>query len=433
MVALDLIRKKRNGEKLNRNEIEYFIRGYTRDEIPDYQAAAFLMAVFFQGMDSDETLYLTEAMQHSGDIMNLSEIPGVKVDKHSTGGVGDKTTLIVVPIVASCGVPVAKMSGRGLGHTGGTIDKLESIPGFCTSLTKEQFIRQVEEIGLAITGQTGNLAPADKKLYALRDVTGTVDNRSLIAASIMSKKLASGSDAIVLDVKTGSGAFMKTADEAEELAQLMVAIGKRAGKRIAALLTDMDKPLGRNIGNSLEMIEAIDVLQGRGPEDLKEICVELSANMLSLAGKGTLEKCRDLARTTIVRGKAFCKFMEMVKRQGGDLAAVEDPTELPKADIQVEWIAENTGYIQKMQAEKLGLASVALGAGRKTKADSIDPSAGIVLLKKTGDVVEKGEPLAVLHTAKQKNIDEALFQLQDAILIGENKVTIEKMILGRVD
>jgi pyrimidine-nucleoside phosphorylase len=282
MFILDLILKKRNGMKLNWDEIEYFVRGYTNGDIEDYQAAAFLMAVFFQGMDADETLCLTEAMLNSGDIVDLSEIPGIKTDKHSTGGVGDKTTLIVAPIVASCGVPVAKMSGRGLGHTGGTIDKLESIPGFQTSLTREQLISNVKEIGLAIAGQTGNLAPADKKIYALRDVTGTIENISLIAASIMSKKLASGSDAIVLDVKAGSGAFMKSKNEAEKLAKMMVEISRGAGKKAVAVLTAMDSPLGMSIGNALEVAEAVDILKGHGPTDLKEICIELAANEISM-------------------------------------------------------------------------------------------------------------------------------------------------------
>jgi len=432
MFVLDLILKKRNGMKLNRDEIEYFVRGYTNDDIEDYHAAAFLMAVFFQGMDTDETLYLTEAMLHSGDIVDLSEIPGIKTDKHSTGGVGDKTTLIVAPAVASCGVPVAKMSGRGLGHTGGTIDKLESIPGFQTGLTREQLIRNVKEIGLAIAGQTGNLAPADKKIYALRDVTGTVENISLIAASIMSKKLASGSDAIVLDVKVGSGAFMKSMDEAEKLAKMMVEISRGAGKKAVAVLTGMDSPLGMNIGNALEVAEAVDILKGHGPEDLKGVCIELAANMLMLGGKGTLDGCRELAAKSIADGTAFEKLIEMVKRQGGDISVLEDTRKLPKAPVKEEYKAETEGYIIQMNTEKFGMASAALGAGRKTIADKIDPSAGLVLLKKYGDIVEKGEPIAILHTSKKEKISDALEILKGSVLAGEKSPPEVPIVLGRI-
>lgn len=336
MHALDIIVKKRNGEKLTRQEIEFFVAGYTRDEIADYQASAFLMAVFLRGMDDDETLWLTQAMLHSGDVVDLSCIPGVKTDKHSTGGVGDKTTLIIGPIVASCGVPVAKMSGRGLGHTGGTIDKLEAIPGFRTSLTAVEFTENVREIGLAVAGQTGNLAPADKKFYALRDVTGTIENASLIAASIMSKKLACGTDAIVLDVKTGNGAFMKTVEQAKALAAKMVEIGRGAGKRVTALITEMDRPLGMAIGNALEVIEAIQVLKGQGAEDLKAVSIELAANMLMLGGKGDLEHCRKLALQAVSDGSAFRKFTQMIQRQGGDPAVAENPSMLPRAPIQAD-------------------------------------------------------------------------------------------------
>ncbi len=432
MFVLDLILKKRNGMKLNWEEVEYFVRGYTNGDIEDYQAAAFLMAVYFQGMDAEETLYLTEAMLNSGDIVDLSEIPGIKTDKHSTGGVGDKTTLIVAPVVASCGVPVAKMSGRGLGHTGGTIDKLESIPGFQTSLTREQLIRNVKDIGLAIAGQTGNLAPADKKIYALRDVTGTVENISLIAASIMSKKLASGSDAIVLDVKVGSGAFMKSMDEAEKLAKMMVEISRGAGKKAVAVLTGMDSPLGMNIGNALEIAEAVDILKGQGPKDLREISIELAANMLMLGGKGTLESCRELAAKSIADGTAFNKLIEMVKRQGGDPSVLEDTGKLPEAPVKVEYIAERTGYIVQMNAEKFGMVSATLGAGRKTIADKIDPSAGIVLLKKYGDTVEKGEPIAILHTSRKETIPDALGILKGSVLIGEKPPSEVPIILGTI-
>lgn len=433
MFAIDIILKKRNGIKLSRGEIEYLVKGFTSDDIPDYQAAAFLMAVYFQGMGEDETLWLTEAMLYSGDVIDLSGIPGIKTDKHSTGGVGDKTTMIVAPVVASCGIPVAKMSGRGLGHTGGTIDKLESIPGLHTDLTKDEFIGNVREIGIAVAGQTGNLAPADKKLYALRDVTGTVDNVSLIASSIMSKKLASGADAIVLDVKIGSGAFMKTLEEAKVLAKAMVNIGKGAGRRIMALLTEMDRPLGYNIGNALEVVEAVDVLKGGGPSDLKEVCNELASNMLMLGGKGSLDECRELAQKAVTSGAAYKKFLEMVKKQGGDPGVIENTSKLPSAAIKVEWRAEKSGYISKMQAEKLGMASLLLGAGRKTKTDVIDPAAGIVFYKKTGDRVEKGEPVAILHTSKEYCVCEVTKVLNDSIYIEDNPPEKRPVILGRVD
>ncbi|MDD4297929.1 MAG: pyrimidine-nucleoside phosphorylase [Ruminiclostridium sp.] len=433
MFALDIILKKRNGFKLTREEIEYMVKGFTVGEIPDYQAAAFLMAIYFQKMDEDETLWLTEAMLYSGDVIDLSDIPGIKADKHSTGGVGDKTTMIVAPVVASCGIPVAKMSGRGLGHTGGTIDKLESIPGFRTELKKEEFFSIVKEIGIAVAGQTGNLAPADKKLYALRDVTGTVDNISLIASSIMSKKLASGADAIVLDVKIGSGAFMKTTEDAKLLAKAMVNIGKGAGRKIVALLTEMDRPLGLNIGNALEVIEAVEVLKGGGPSDLIEVCNELASNILMLCGTGSMDECRELANNAIVSGAAYKKFLEMVVKQGGDPSTIEDMSKLPIAAVKVEWKAEQAGYISKMQAEKLGIASLLLGAGRKTKTDIIDPSAGIILNKKTGDRIEKGEMIAVLHTSKANCVPDAIRVLNDSIYINEKPPEERPVIIGRVD
>lgn len=433
MHILDIILKKRNGRKLTREEITFIVDGYTKDMIPDYQVSAFLMAVYFRGMDQDETLWLTEAMLHSGDIVDLSNIPGIKVDKHSTGGVGDKTTLIIGPIVASCGVPVAKMSGRGLGHTGGTIDKLESIPGFRTNLSKEEFVENVREIGLAVAGQTGNLAPADKKFYALRDVTGTIENISLIAASIMSKKLASGSDAITLDIKTGSGAFMKTVEDATVLGRAMVDIGHGAGKKITALITEMDRPLGLAIGNALEVAEAINVLKGDGPQDLTQVCIELASNMLMHGGKGTMETCRRLAANALADGSAMMKLIEMIKRQGGDPGVAEDPSRLPKAPIQVEWKADISGYIHSMQAEKLGMASMVLGAGRKTKTDVIDPSSGIVLLKKAGDRIDKGEPLAILHTSVEETIAEATSLLYSSIRVQSEPVEQRPLILGRVE
>lgn len=432
MHALDIIVKKRNGEKLTREEIDFFVTGYTRETIADYQASAFLMAIYFCGMDDDETLWLTEAMLHSGDVVDLSCIPGIKTDKHSTGGVGDKTTLIIGPMVAACGVPVAKMSGRGLGHTGGTIDKLESIPGFRTNLSAQEFVDNVREIGLAVAGQTGNLAPADKKFYALRDVTGTVENISLIAASIMSKKLACGADAIVLDVKTGSGAFMKTVEQARVLAEKMVEIGRGAGKKVTALITEMDRPLGLAIGNTLEVLESVEVLKGRGPEDLKQVCIELASSMLMLGGKGDLEHCRKLAMQVLSDGSAWRKFVRMIRRQGGDPTFAEDPSWLPQASVQDEWRSNQAGYIHSMQAEKLGMASLALGAGRKTKADVIDPSAGIVLLKKTGDWVEAGEPLAVLHTSDNTRINAAIEILEGSLLVSKEPAEPRPLILGRV-
>lgn len=433
MHALDIILKKRNGGKLTRQEIEFIVNGYTEGSIPDYQASAFLMAVYFRGMDDDETLWLTEAMLHSGDMVDLSGIPGIKVDKHSTGGVGDKTTLIIGPIVAACGVPVAKMSGRGLGHTGGTIDKLESIPGFRTNLSAEEFTGNVREIGLAVAGQTGNLAPADKKIYALRDVTGTVDNISLIAASIMSKKLASGSDAIVLDVKTGSGAFMKTVEEAAALARKMVDIGRGAGKRMMALLTEMDRPLGLAIGNALEVSEAVEILKGEGPQDLREVCLELAANMLVLGGKGPVEACREMASRAISDGTALMKFAQMIEKQGGDPSIADDPSRLSQAPVRVEWKAGTSGYIHSMQVEKLGMASLALGAGRRTKDDTIDPSAGIVLVKKTGDRIERGETLAVLHTSDERLVGEASAIMREAVDIREQPAEQRPLILGRIE
>ncbi len=432
MFALDIVVKKRNGEKLTKEEIKYFIDGYTKGEIPDYQASAFLMAIYFKGMDTQETLWLTEAMLHSGDIVDLSCIPGIKVDKHSTGGVGDKTTLVITPIVAACGVSVAKMSGRGLGHTGGTIDKLESIPGFRTSLSPKEFITNVKEIGIAVAGQTGNLAPADKKLYALRDVTGTVENVSLIAASIMSKKLASGSDAIVLDVKIGSGAFLKTAEDARKLAKTMVDIGHGAGKKTIAILTDMDRPLGNNIGNALEVSEAVEILKGNGADDLREVCIELATNMLFLADKGDIEVCREQVINSIENGTALNKLIQMVQMQGGDAKAIEDTSKLPQAAIKFEWKSAISGYIEKMNAENLGIASLILGAGRKNKDDIIDPSAGIVLCKKSCDRVEAGQTLAVLHTCDKERISEALKVLKTAISISKTPVSRHPLILGKV-
>lgn len=388
MRMYDLIMKKRNGEALTEQEIQYMIREYVAGEIPDYQMSAFLMAVYFKGMTEEETLAMTQAVAHSGEMVDLSGIEGVKVDKHSTGGVGDKTTMIIAPIVAACGVKVAKMSGRGLGHTGGTVDKLESIPGLHTSLSREDFFNVVNQTGLSVIGQSGNLAPADKKLYALRDVTATVDSIPLIAVSIMSKKLAAGNDCILLDVKTGSGAFMKSIDDSIALAKEMVAIGENAGRKTVALITDMDIPLGHNIGNSLEVIEAVETLKGNGPEDLTEVCVHLASNMLFLAGKGTLEECRSLVREVIANGEALKRLAAMVEAQGGDSSVIFDTDKFEKAAYQHEVLAKKSGYITFMDTESCGIASAMLGAGRETKDSQIDFAAGIILKKKVGDYVE---------------------------------------------
>lgn len=432
MNMYDLIRKKKMGEALTGDEIQFFVDGYTSGQIPDYQASAFLMAVYFQGMNDYETSMLTMAMTHSGDVVDLSSIPGLKVDKHSTGGVGDKTTLVIGPIVASCGVPVAKMSGRGLGHTGGTLDKLESIPGFNTALPTEQFLSNVREMGLSVIGQTGNLAPADKKLYALRDVTSTVDNISLIAASIMSKKLAAGTDVILLDVKTGSGAFMKTLDDSIRLAETMVAIGEHVGKKTIALITDMDRPLGQAIGNILEVKEALDTLCGHGPTDLTEVCLHLAANMLYLAGKGTLDTCLDMAKEAIESGRAFKKFKEMVLAQGGDVSVIDNPGLFVEASIQYEVKAEQDGWITSIDTERCGLTSVVLGAGRHSLEDRIDYSAGIILKANVGSKVSKGQTLAVLHTSNAAAVETAESMLKKALRIGTTAPDTVPLIHARI-
>ncbi len=433
MRMYDIIRKKRDGGTLSRAQIAAFVRGVTDGSIPDYQTAALLMAIYFNGLTDEETAILTDEMAHSGDMVDLSPIDGVKVDKHSTGGVGDKTTLIVAPIVAACGVRVAKMSGRGLGHTGGTIDKLESIPGFCTSLSNERFFAVVRETGAAVVGQTGNLAPADKKLYALRDVTATVENTGLIAASIMSKKLAAGADAIVLDVKTGSGAFMKTVEDSEKLAAAMVAIGEHTGRRTVALITDMDRPLGFAIGNSLEVIEAVETLQGRGPADLTEVCLELAANMLALGGKGEIGACRALARETLESGRAFDAFCRMVEAQGGDSACLKDTGKFERAAIAHEVRAERAGWFAAMDTEAVGECSVVLGAGRETKDSPIDFAAGIRLVKKPGDRIKAGDVLAVLYTNDPAAAEPAEKRFLAAVRIGDEEPAAVPLIHARVD
>lgn len=407
MRMYDIIAKKRDGGELTPEEITFFVRGCTSGEIPDYQTSALLMAIVLKGMTNAETAALTENMAASGEMADLSSIPGVKADKHSTGGVGDKTTLVVAPIVASLGVKVAKMSGRGLGHTGGTADKLESIPGMRLTIGRDEFFDIVRRVGVSLITQSGNLVPADKKLYALRDVTATVESIPLIASSVMSKKIAAGADCILLDVKAGSGAFMKTTEDAVRLAETMVAIGEHAGRRTAALITDMSCPLGNAVGNSLEVREACDTLRGRGPADLTELCVELSAGMLHLAGKGDLQICRDMAAAQIRNGAGFAKLKEMVSAQGGDTSVLEDGEKFPKAKLCREITADSDGYLYSMNTEEIGISSMLLGAGRRTKDDPIDYSAGIVLRKKTGDRVHKGEPLAVFHTSGEEKFAEA--------------------------
>ena len=417
MRMYDVIKKKRDGEALSAEEIRAFIEGYSKGEIPDYQAAALCMAIFFRGMSDEETTELTWAVRDSGERLDTSRIKGLRVDKHSTGGVGDKTSLVVAPIVASLGLTVAKMSGRGLGHTGGTIDKLEAIPGFCTGLAVSEFENIVNETGIAIVGQSATLAPADKMLYALRDVTATVDSMPLIASSIMGKKLAADDDCIVLDVKTGSGSFMKELEDSRTLAKLMVAIGKRAGKRISALITDMDRPLGYAVGNSLEVVEAIEALQGKGPEDLVELSLALASQILFLADKGTIEECRALAQDAITSGKALDTFAKMVEAQGGDPEYIYHPEKFATAPYSREVKVTQSGYIASVDTEKYGLASLLLGAGRNTKEDEIDLTAGYMIKKKTGDYVNAGDTLAVLYTSNASLLDAAERTLLDATTI----------------
>lgn len=433
MRMYDIIKKKRDGGELSTEEIRYFINGVTDGSVPDYQAAALCMAIYFKGMSVRETCDLTYAVRDSGDTLDFSAVNGLRVDKHSTGGVGDKTSLVVGAVVASFGVKVAKISGRGLGHTGGTIDKLEAIEGFNTAIPHADFIRQVNEIGFAIVGQSGELTPADKKLYALRDVTATVDSMPLIAASIMGKKLAVGDDCIVLDVKTGSGSFMKTVEDSVALARLMVDIGKNAGKKIVALITDMDRPLGYAIGNSLEVIEAVETLKGRGPKDLTEVCTELAAYMLSLAGKGSVETCKRLVAQSIANGSAFEKLKQMVKAQGGDVKLIDDTANFKKAKYSHQVICANRGYICKSDTEAYGLASLALGAGRNALGDKIDYSAGIILNKKTGDFVEEGEEIATLYSNDKSSFERAEKILLSATEIKDSKPEEEPLIYCTVE
>lgn len=420
MRMYDIILKKRNGGELSGEEIGFFVEGYTKGEIPDYQAAALMMAVYFRKMTEGETLALTMAMAHSGDMLDLSGIRGVKVDKHSTGGVGDKTSIALAPMVAACGIPVAKMSGRGLGHTGGTIDKLESFPGFSTELSREQFVENVNRIGIAIMGQTADLAPADKKLYALRDVTATVDNMSLIASSIMSKKLAAGADAIVLDVKTGSGAFMKSEEDARALAEEMVKIGKNAGRRTIAVISDMDQPLGLAVGNALEVREAIDTLRGEGPEDFTRLCMTLGSRMLLAGGRaGSVEEAEAMLGRVIEDGSALDKLADFVEAQGGDRTAVYHPEKLPQASAVIPARAPRSGFVSRIACDEAGICSLILGGGRETKESVIDLSVGLVLQKKIGDYVEAGEPLALLHANDERKAAEAGKRFLEACVIGD--------------
>ena len=417
MRMVDIIEKKRDGQTLTKEEIEFFIEGYTNGDIPDYQASSLAMAIFFQDMNEEERAALTMAMVNSGDVIDLSKVNGIKVDKHSTGGVGDTTTLVLAPLVAAVGVPVAKMSGRGLGHTGGTIDKLESIDGFHVEISEADFIKLVNEDQVAVIGQTGNLTPADKKLYALRDVTGTVNSIPLIASSIMSKKIAAGADAIVLDVKTGNGAFMKTLEDAEALAHAMVSIGNNVGRNTMAIISDMSQPLGRAIGNALELKEAIDTLNGQGPKDLTELVLTLGSQMVVLAERAnTLEEARQLLNEAIENGSALDKFKTFLENQGGDASVVDSPELLPTAEYQIDYKAKSSGVVSELIANEIGVASMMLGAGRQTKEDDIDLSVGIVLNKKVGDKVNAGESLLTIHSNRE-NVDDVIKKLDESIEI----------------
>ncbi|WZL74921.1 pyrimidine-nucleoside phosphorylase [Clostridiaceae bacterium 35-E11] len=429
MRMYDMIYKKREGQELTQEEINFFINQYTEGSIPDYQVSAMLMAIYFRGMSKKETYYLTEAMRFSGDVIDLSEIEGIKVDKHSTGGVGDTTTLVVGPLVASCGVPVAKMSGRGLGHTGGTIDKLESIPGFHVELSIEQFIHTVNRVKLAVVGQSGHLAPADKKLYALRDVTATVDNIELIASSIMSKKLAAGSNAIILDVKIGNGAFMKTLDEGIKLAKEMVNIGNYANRETIALLTSMEQPLGNAVGNALEVKEAIDTLNNNGPEDLEELCIHLASYMLLMSKKtNSIDEGIKITTQKLKSGEAFAKFKEFIQAQGGDISVIDDTTKLPQAKYITKIKSISAGYIQGIKTNEIGLAALTLGAGRENKAASIDLSAGLQMHKKIGDQVSIGDTIATIHTNKKESIEQACNMILNALEFSKGSIPKPKLI-----
>lgn len=434
MRMYDIIKKKRDGHALTTEEINYFVENYTKDNIPDYQASALLMAIYFNKMDKRETLDLTRAMVKSGDTFDLSNINGIKVDKHSTGGVGDSVTLILGPMVAACGVPFVKMSGRGLGHTGGTLDKLEAIKGFRVALSNEEFVNNTNDINISICSQTGNITPADKKLYALRDVTATVENLSLIAGSIMSKKLAIESDAIILDVKVGSGAFMKNLDDAIDLANEMVSIGNSYGRKTIALVTNMDEPLGKAVGNALEVKEAIETLKGNGPDDLFELCLVLGSKLLVLAQKSKDEiEARAMLIDAVNTGKAFEKLVEMVRHQGGDISYVENPDLLPKAKYIVEVKSKDSGYVKSINAEDVGKAALALGAGRETITSILDLSVGVVLNKKVDDIVEIGEVLAYIHTNDLDKVKDIQEELLNVFIIGTKNTVQKQLIYKEID
>lgn len=428
MRIYDIIEKKRDGHKLTKEEIDFFVQEYTAERIEDYQASALLMAIFINGMDEEETVNLTESMAKSGDMLDLSAIDGITADKHSTGGVGDKTSLVVAPICASLGIKMAKMSGRGLGHTGGTIDKLESIEGYNTSIDTDAFFKQVNEIGIALIGQTGNLAPADKKIYALRDVTATVDNISLIASSIMSKKIAAGAQNIVLDVKCGSGAFMKDEQSAAELAEMMVKIGKKCGRNMAAVITNMDIPLGSNVGNALEIKEVVDILNNKGDCQLRELCLVLSATILSISYGWDYEDAYIKAENTLTDGSALNKLKELVSAQGGNTQMIDNTSLLPKCDNSLEIKTNQDGFIQSIDSKIVGESAVLLGAGREKKTDTIDYGAGIILYKKTGDKVSVGDTIAILYAESNEKLKNAESLFNTSYKIGAEKPCEQKLI-----
>ena len=429
MNMVDIITKKRDGGELTPEEIRFFIDNYVKDRIPDYQASALLMAIYFRGLSRAETFALTEAMEFSGDVEDLSDLPGVKVDKHSTGGVGDKTTLVVAPVAAAAGVTVAKMSGRGLGFTGGTADKLEAIPGFRTRLEPAEFHRQLEELGLAVITQTGSITPADKKIYALRDVTGTVESPGLIASSIMSKKLAAGSDGIVLDVKCGSGALLKDLAEAENMADLMIDIGRKAGRKMVAVISDMSQPLGRAVGNALEVEEAVQVLKGGGPEDLRQLCLELAGEMIRIGGRAeSFEEGKETARQVLSDGRALEKFRQMVRRQGGDDRIVEEPERMGSSRYSRDVLAGRTGFIAETDTREIGRASQHVGAGRLRKEDEIDFTAGIRMHVRIGNFVKEGDVLATLYGADSRRLEEAEIIMEAAIRISAEPTAPPKLI-----